>query len=359
MNAARILFLLLFVVAVGRVEGQQVVNGTVTERGSGRAIEGAMVVLLSGDRVVARVLSAANGSFTMTVRRPGRYELRIDRIGYSSTFSAAFDLPSGATVERNLQTEVRPVTLRGLDVSGHRRCELRPERGLATATVWEEVRKALAAATWTTERELYRFAWVRYVRELDEGARRVLDEQRTRRKQFIPHPFESLDPDTLAAYGFVSDRSGKMLYAAPDANVVLSESFLDLHCFSLDSKSEDGRSFVGLRFEPLPWRRLPEVKGVLWVDEENGLLESLEYEYVNLRRRAAFRGDEASGRLSFRALPNGTWIVEEWNIRMPRLVEILDEVGRTRRYDVRGYVEEGGSVTGITTATGHVRRWTW
>ncbi len=127
-----------------------------------------------------------------------------------------------------------------------------------------------------------------------------------------------------------------MFYFAPDAAVVLSQWFLDLHRFSLDSKSEDGRNFVGLRFEPVPWRRLPEVKGVLWVDEENGLLQSLEYEYVNLHRRAAVRGAEASGRLSFRALPNGTWVVDEWNIRMPRLVEIRDEAGRTRRYDVSG-----------------------
>ncbi len=164
MKTTHLVFLLSFVAAAGSAAGQQVVHGTVTERGSGQSIEGAMVVLLRGDGLVARVLSAADGSFTMTVRQPGRYELRIDRIGYSSTLSEAFDLPPGARVVRNLLTEVRPV-------DGPGRCQLRPERGLATATVWEEVRKALAAATWTTERELYRFAWFRYVRELDaQGA---------------------------------------------------------------------------------------------------------------------------------------------------------------------------------------------
>lgn len=346
------LCLFLFVVSADGTEAQQVVYGTVTERGSGQPIEGAMVVLLRGDQVVTRVLSTANGSFTMTVRRPGRYELRVDRIGYSSTFSEAFDVASGATVERRIETAVRPVRLRGLDVSGDRRCEVRPAGGLATATVWEEVRKALAAATWTSERELYRFAWIHYVRDLDAETQQVLDEERTRRRYFTPQPFESVDPDTLAAYGFVREQSGEVLYSAPDAAVLLSDSFLDGHCFALDHKSEDGRGFVGLRFEPIPARRLPDVRGVLWVDEENGRLESLEYEYVNLGRRAAVQGDDASGRMFFRELPNGTWIVEEWSIRMPRLVDIRDEFGRTRRYDVRGYVEEGGSVTRITTSAG-------
>ena len=81
MNAARTVFLLLFVASVGSAAGQQVVHGTVTERGSGQSIDGAMIVLLKGDRVLARVLSAADGSFTMMVGQPGRYELRVDRIG--------------------------------------------------------------------------------------------------------------------------------------------------------------------------------------------------------------------------------------------------------------------------------------
>ena len=349
-----VLSLLLFVVSANSAEAQQVVSGTVTESGSGQPIEGAMVVLLADDQVIARVLSAANGSFTMSVPQPGRYELRVDRIGYSRTFSGQFDLASGATIERRVETAFRPIALRGLNVSGARRCQLRPAVGLATATVWEEARKALAAATWTSEREVYRFAWVRYVRELNPGAERILGEERTRRRGFTPQPFVSVDLDTLAAYGYVREQGGQVLYSAPDATVLLSESFLGGHCFSLERKTEDGQQFVGLRFEPVEGRRLPEVEGVLWLDEESGRLTTLDYEYVNLGRVAAVLGDDASGRMIFRELPNGTWIVEEWSIRMPRLVEVRDELGRTRHYDVRGYVEEGGSVTQVATSAGVV-----
>ena len=346
--------LLLFVVPVGSTEAQQVVFGTVTESGSGRTIEGAMVVLLAGDQVVARTLSAADGSFMLSVKRPGQYELRVDRIGYSSTLSGSFDVAPGATVERRIETSVRPIVLSGLDVTGARRCELRPEDGLATATVWEESRKALAAATWTSERRLYRFAWIRYVRELDANAAQILGEERRSRRGFTPQPFVSIDLDTLAAYGYMREQGDQVLYSAPDAHVLLSESFLEGHCFSLERKSEDGRQFIGLRFEPIADRRLPEVEGVLWLDEESGRLTSLDFEYVNLGRRAVVQGDDASGRMFFRELPNGTWIVEEWSIRMPRLTEVRDEFGRPRRYDVLGYVEEGGSVIQVATSAGVV-----
>lgn len=346
--------LLLFALTNHGAEAQQVVFGTVAESGSGQAIEGAMVVLLAGDQVVARVLSAADGTFTMSAPRPGRYVLRIDRIGYSSTLSDPFDVGPGATVERAIQTTVRPIALRGLDVSGSRRCEPRPTRGLATATVWEEARKALDAATWTSEREMYRLAWIRYVRELDASTGRILGEERTRQSHFTPQPFQSVDPDTLAAYGFMREQGDQTVYFAPDAEVLLSEWFLAGHCFALQRKSEDGRQFVGLRFEPIDGQKLPEVEGVLWLDEESGRLTSLEYEYVNLGRRAPVQGDDANGRLFFRGLPNGTWLVEEWSIRMPRLAEVRNEFARPQRYDVLGYVEEGGSVTQVRTSAGVV-----
>ena len=311
-----------------------------------------MVVLVAGDDALSRVISAADGSFTLSVPDPGRYRVRLDRIGYASTFSDAFDVAPGETVELVVDVVVRPVVLRGLEVVGGSRCTAGPGQTEATATVWEEGRKALELARWTSERELYRFAWVRYVRELDRGGERVLDEQRSRRSAFTPHPFESIDPDTLAVFGFVRDEGGTTIYTAPDAEVLLSGTFLGSHCFALDRKEDDGRVLIGLRFRPINGRSLPEVDGVAWLDETTGRLESLEYEYVNLNRAADVRGEDASGRIFFREIPNGTWIVQEWSIRMPRLVEIRDDFGRPRRYDVRGYVEEGGAVTQVATATG-------
>lgn len=353
-TADRLIFAALCCGAIGPATpavAQQVVSGTIQEGAAGPAIEGAMIVLLREDGVVSRVLSAADGSFLMAAPRPGRYTLRVDRIGYSSTHTAEFDVGRDETVVRRIETSVRPVALRGLDVTGERRCQVRPG-GNATAAIWEEARKALQAAKWTSDRELYRFAWTRFVRQMDAEAERITDEQRTHRRYFTPQPFRSIDPETLATEGFMREREGQLYYEAPDAGVLLSESFLDGHCFEIEQGG--GNERLGLRFSPVAGGRMADVEGVLWLDRESGLLESLEYRYVNLRRSVAVRGDDASGRMSFRALPNGTWIVDEWSIRMPRLVEVRDDAGRARRYDVRAYVEEGGSISQVESTAGVV-----
>ena len=45
-------------------------------------------------------------------------------------------------------------------------------------------------------------------------------------------------------------------------------------------------------------------------------------------------------------------IVDDWAISMPRLTEVRDRQGFPLRYDVLGYVEEGGSVSEVLTAGG-------
>src|SRR5207248_843402 len=124
----------------------QGILGNVTAGDSGRPLEGAMVLLLNeaGARVNG-VLSAANGWFRIAVQTPGRYRLRVERIGYSNTESDVFEVSAGQTVERKVTASVKPVQLASIDVSGGRRCQVRPAEGVATATVWDEARKALAA----------------------------------------------------------------------------------------------------------------------------------------------------------------------------------------------------------------------
>ncbi len=185
---------------------QQEVRGTVTEGSTLAPIEGAMVLLLldqSGIRI-GGVLSAANGRFRVPVPAPGRYRLRVDRIGYGSTDSAPFDVAAGASVQQNVESAVKPVELAGIDVSASsRRCEVRPSEGLATARVWEEARKALDAATWTSDRAIYNFTWMKFDRTMDEYAQAVLSEKRSFSRQYSTNPFSAIHPDTLRAKGYI------------------------------------------------------------------------------------------------------------------------------------------------------------
>ena len=117
---------------------QQEVRGLVTADGTGAPIKGALILLidLDGNRV-GGVLSASNGRFRVPVPDPGRYALRVERLGYASMDTELIEVPAGTSVEQRIVSAMRPIQLAGLYLRGGRRCEVQPPVGLA---VWEEVR---------------------------------------------------------------------------------------------------------------------------------------------------------------------------------------------------------------------------
>ena len=81
--------------------------------------------------------------------------------------------------------------------------------------------------------------------------------------------------------------------------------------------------------------------------------QSLEFRYTNLI--AGLDHQRAGGDLTFEPLPNGTWIVKEWNIRMP----IVEELRTGRRLGNQELVCErlrrrGGASWRATTNAGQV-----
>jgi hypothetical protein len=181
----------------------------------------------------------------------------------------------------------------------------------------------------------------------------VLREERSVQANFTSTPFAAIDPARLAERGFIEDiGGGSAQYYAPDATVLLSDPFLDTHCFRLENRAADGVDLVGLAFEPIAGRGQSDIVGVLWLERESARLRSLEYRYVNHPLRLP--ETDAGGEVAFAELPNGTWIVKEWRIRMPEVAEERDGQQRFRRYVIRGYKHTGGTVQRASTASGAV-----
>jgi hypothetical protein len=109
--------------------------------------------------------------------------------------------------------------------------------------------------------------------------------------------------------------------------VLLSDDFLDTHCFRMVRAEKDRPGAVGLGFEPVKGRRVPEIKGTLWVDRGSAELRMLDYEYVNVP--SAVRTPGLGGRSEFARLATGDWIIKDWYIRLP------DRVDRQRRPGAR------------------------
>lgn len=297
----------------------QLVRGTLVEQNSSTPIEGAAIVLLDSDDVrVAWTLTDAAGRFHFRLDRAGRFTLRAERIGHASTRSDVFELGAGDTLVYRMEAPVKPIKLVGLTVEGSARdCKIRPAQGVATARVWEEARKALEAAVQTTRRGRYKFVIRRFAREVGKRGRKVLEEASWVEERVQDRPFASLDANSLIEDGFVQLDGDTAIYYAPDAEVLLSDVFLDSHCFRLGTGADRGEGLLGLEFEPTAGREVSEISGTLWIEPASAELQRLEYRYENL----GFPIGRApvGGTLVFAGLPNGAWFVRSWSIRMPNL----------------------------------------
>jgi len=322
----------------------QVVRGRLVDAESGRPLEGAMVVLEGPLGDVASVLSDALGRFVVRAPEVGTYALRADRIGHASARLEPFTLTAADTLDVRLTAPVSPVLLEGLEVSGERRCAVLPEAGKAVATVWGEARKALAAAALTEDSDVYQYRTVGFVRELDQRGRRVLSEQRRVGRSYQRAPFESLPADQLVDEGFVRPDPEGDLYYAPDAAVLLSDAFLQTHCLNLTRGGGEAEELLGVLFEPLEGRTQPDIRGTVWLDPSSGELRRVDYAYENID--PALRNDAVGGRVAFQGLPDGTWIVTEWRIRMPTASLAPDYRGG-RQLVLTGIREVGGEVAQV------------
>ncbi len=322
----------------------QVVRGVVMEEIGQKPVSGAMVLLIDhDDRIVAKVLTGAAGGFSFDSDNPGRFRLRVERIGFETVVSDPFDVPVTGTFQ-TVAVRVRAVEIPGLDVEGAPRCEVRPEEGKATARVWEEVRKALQAAAWTLDSQIYMYTLMRVERELDSKGKQIVREARYFNRSRAP--FVSQPADVLVERGFVRADSVGTVYFAPDAEALLSDPFLDTHCMGL---RQGERGLIGLTFEPVRDRRVPDIAGTIWLDAATATLRRLEFRYVNLIDDSTL-GDPG-GWVAFAHLPDGTWIVREWAIRMP----VLDIDGPFQRRVRRvAYRDDAGVVWRVVDRSGSV-----
>lgn len=329
--------------AVNPLEASQAqaqgVRGTVREEESGRAVGGAFVSVFDDDgERVAGALTDREGGFLIHLSHPGTFRLRADRIGFHPTESLELVVPPGRLVTADLDAPARPIVIEGVEVAGSRRCDVRPEAGRQTAVLWEEARKALEIALWTEEGDHFVYDSESWVRRYDVRGRRLESERLERRTHVGRHAFRALPPGELAEHGFVqgSVEDGRSFFA-PDAGVLLSDTFLDTHCFHVVA-GRDGRT--GLAFRPVEGRTQPEVHGTLWFAEGSAHLEDLDYGYLN-----AEHADDPrfGGRVHFEPLPSGAWIVREWEIRMPVLVRRRAATGEWR-LAIEGVEAAGGRV---------------
>jgi hypothetical protein len=328
----------------------QTVHGVVVSDQTGEPVVGAMV-LLSDTLGLSRGSSLADslGRFVITAPRAGRYVLVADRVGYESLKPDTVVIPPDF-VQVQLRAGSRRMTLPPFTATAARgRCASSMEPGPHTAVVWQEARKALAAAALLQERGGYEFVTRVDRREVNlrgGEVRRPHGWVRT----VTGRPFVTLPAEMLVDGGYVHIEADSLILYGPDAAVVLSELFLERHCFRL---RDGGAERVGLEFAPIRTSGRPDVRGVLWLDRATAELRTLEFTYTGL----AYRGpvERLGGELEFQRLPGGGWIVARWAVRGPLLTRStfggLAELPMSR-FRIRALRETTGEVISIQDAAG-------
>lgn len=335
----------------------QLVQGRLMGAGTDRPVPGALVGLIDATgRRHGVELSDIYGRFAVRAPRTGIYRLEVRRVGYQTEVSPALHLFQSDTLRYAMDVSAETIQLAAVVVEEEKQCNLLPELGRATAATWEEARKALDITAWTEARGALRFHVVQWERELDPGDLEIRSQRQHETISVARQPFRSLPAGELAAGGYVQPAGTNLSYYAPDAEVLLSDTFLEDHCFRLEAGDEDHAELVGLFFEPVSDRELPDVSGVLWLDRGTAELRRLEYRYTNLEYDVAPRA--AGGHVGFERLRTGAWIVRRWWIRMPviqvrrRRSSTVGGAGTRDLYSVVSIQEEGGEVTATFSRRG-------
>jgi hypothetical protein len=307
-------------------------------------VNGALVALIDDSgKTVTEALSPESGR-TVLRAAPGSYRIRVRRIGFRPFYSQAVTLPRSDEIVLNIETP--RVVLDAIVVSASSQCGEITRDAQALGAVWEEIEKALKSSelSVTDLAELGRSQI--YLREVsDRGT--IIRNDTSASTPVKLRPFGAKDAASLAAYGYVlGNPTSGWDFFAPDEKVLLSNEFTATHCFHL-VRDKKRKGDIGVAFSPAPKRRIPDIEGVLWVDENTSELREMRFHYVNAGILNEFK---PSGFTAFHRMPSGAWIVSEWQLRMPRL-----ERGRNGLF-VSAYVERGGKVTTVADESAKQRQ---
>lgn len=348
----RRLLAVLILLALPAALRAQSVRGKLTVNG-GAPVAGAIVTLLdTAGTVVARVLSTPLGSYTLAAPGNGDFTVRVLRVGFPAWNSRRFTLARGVPTELSAELPEDAIVLSEIAVEGRGACQVGAEEGSATATLLEEVAKALGSAELALKDREFAFQMVRSIRRTKDSGELLAADSAL--QLLYTWPIRSLAATKLTTGGFVqraseaglelsiSDGGDYYYWFGPDATTLLASSFLETHCFRLADDRRDSTR-VGLTFAPVRGRRTPDITGTLWLDRRTLGTRSITYEYVNVPQQFPRRG--ARGEITFLRLPNELWLVSSWTIRAP-MEGLL--------HGVPVWVDDGGYIREIRRTDGEL-----
>jgi len=291
----------------------QRVRGAVRDAAIDVSVPGAVVSLLdSAGHTAGRTITDAAGRFdfrgSVTATR-----IRVLRIGYRPV---ELDIRAHDTSALVIAMVRLPALLRTISVSERSICPGQDADPVAL-NLWEQARAGLVSSVVAREASPAIVTTVTYRRELSiPGRRPIHDETRTNQGR-TTRPFSAVAPASkFAAEGYMVESNGGRSFFAPDADVLIDESFTATHCLQPQVGDSAHEGQLGLAFAPAQRRDgIVDVTGVIWLRKAEPRLESVDFQYTDLEPAVMRAG--AGGRLEFQTASNGITFIGRWSIRIP------------------------------------------
>jgi hypothetical protein len=328
--------------------------GTVSLPGGRGAAVGVIVVATkTGTTTPSRALTGSRGEYTLALPGAGSYDVRVLRIGYRPTDLPPVEVAASETQRLDVTLGSDAIALTRVTVRGKDECRARPDSGVLVLKVWDEARKALLASRLAAGGSAVDAERIEYERTYDVTGTWIREQHVRATHAPTTRAFVSIAAERLASAGYVVPEDGNTMFYAPDADVLLSDSFAATHCLRVEPAPAGAGDLIGVGFRPVSDERgKMDITGTLWLDRPSAELRYLDYRYTNLPE-IAVRSD-AGGRVDFLRLPSGHWLVNKWVIRMPRIgkVDLTADGGARRRIagdrnELKAVITTGGQVTAV------------
>lgn len=287
----------------------QGLRGVVRDSISRRPIPGAVVLLLGarGD-TIARTLTDPEGAYRFAAGKPPATTIRFVRIGFLPRDRRL----SGPEDRLDVGMLRLPTLLHSVNVRAPARCGRRADQAIAFG-LWEQARAALLASLVANAELPSNKRRVRYEQVLDGLSDRVL-RHAARVESGVDGGSAfaaSRSARVLSTRGFTDDSDGTTTFFGPDAEVILDPEFAQDYCLAVARAPRERAHEVGVAFTPAErGRDRVDIAGVIWLDTARRVLSSVTFRYLGLA--GAAERAEPGGHVSYRELPTGVVLVDEW-----------------------------------------------
>ncbi len=294
-------------------QARPVLTGIVRETTSGLPVSGAVVSLLDSSRAaLQRTTSGAQGQYRLALS-PAAVYVQVRRIGFR---------PIEQTLLRDnvehrvldLRTERLPSIVTGLIVRAQASCPLRNDTPVAFG-LWEQARSALLASVVARESQAAEMRLYQFDRVMDHERARSMGVVTYTKVQSQASFSAALTPNAFVRSGFALDGPDDRTFFGPDAEVLLSDEFLNGYCMRLADRDPRHPERVGVRFVPARTQRgRQDIDGTLWIDTVARSLTHITYTY--LMNDAQLNAARPGGEVVFAEMPNGAVLVNRWIMRL-------------------------------------------